>query len=69
MLRSLCVFVFVFKRLVHLSSSTRNLTGIVSVKQASLTRKEAVDISEDDAAIILQKGKAHEGVIRATTET
>lgn len=31
------------------------------MKQASLKRKETVDISEEDAALILQKGRAHEG--------
>lgn len=40
-----------------LPSVTRNLTGIVSVKKASIKKKETVDISEDQAAVMIQKGR------------
>ena len=36
---------------------TRNLTGIVSVKKASIKKKETVDLSEDQAAVMIQKGR------------
>lgn len=35
----------------------RHLTGTVSVKKASIKKKDPVDLSEDQAAIVLQKGR------------
>lgn len=36
---------------------TRNLTGIVSVRKASIKKKETVELSEDQAAVMIQKGR------------
>ena len=36
--------------------SRTKLTGIVSVKKASTKKKESVEISEDQAAVMIQKG-------------
>lgn len=36
---------------------TRNLTGIVSVKKASIKEKSAVELTEEEAAVVVQKGR------------
>lgn len=46
-----------FERPVLLPSLSRNLTSIFSVKKASINKDESVDMSEDQAALMIQKGR------------
>ena len=55
-----------FERPVLLPSLSRNLTSIFSVKKASINKDELVDMSEDQAALMIQK--AYRGhVVRKET--
>lgn len=39
--------------------TTRNLTGIVSVKKASIKGKSTVELTEEEAAVVVQKGRTN----------
>lgn len=53
-------FLFFFERLVlFFFFTTRNLTGIVSVKKASIKGKSTVELTEEEAAVVVQKGRTN----------
>lgn len=52
-------FLFFFERLVLFFFTTRNLTGIVSVKKASIKGKSTVELTEEEAAVVVQKGRTN----------
>lgn len=53
------LFFLLIERLVRFPLVTRNLTGIVSVKKASIKKKPSVELSEDQAAVMIQKGRTN----------
>lgn len=53
-------FLSFFERLVlFFFFTTRNLTGIVSVKKASIKGKSTVELTEEEAAVVVQKGRTN----------
>lgn len=52
-------FLSFFERLVLFFFTTRNLTGIVSVKKASIKGKSTVELTEEEAAVVVQKGRTN----------
>lgn len=57
---SFLFFFFLFSRGSYFFFfTTRNLTGIVSVKKASIKEKSVVELTEEEAAVVVQKGRTN----------